>query len=319
MAPAGGVSGIRWGRVLLFSAALAAIAYAHVSGSISLSESVALPGATTAPLWALLAGVAGLYLIYTAGIGRTLTYAAVLALVAGVVVAVAATAGTGIPAVDNTSESLVNSSWGSASTPADSDEPARIQLTDSSVADGRYVVTVGEIDPDATVTPEPDPETPTAFSDSRNSTLIDVQEAERLILQEANAIRADRELSTLSMDEDLREFAQQHSDDMVERDYYSHSGPDGSPWEERARRISQTCPGSVSENIHRGDVNEHTLIYGTDQAVFLNNAERVAVYGVESWMNSAGHRENMVDPRWNTAGVGVAVGAEYVYMTIVFC
>jgi hypothetical protein len=98
-----------------------------------------------------------------------------------------------------------------------------------------------------------------------------------------NQFRAQNGLGPLSVDIDLAEAAQVHSENMAYQDFFSHTGADGSkPWDRAATAGYES--GTVGENIAAG--------YTTPQAV------------VEGWINSEGHRANMLNSRYNEIGVG---------------
>ena len=93
--------------------------------------------------------------------------------------------------------------------------------------------------------------------------------------------------------------ARMHSMDMVVRDFFSHTNPDGeSPWD----RIAKTGYGgyaNAGENIAAG------------------SATAAAV--VDQWMNSDGHCANIMNPQFNEIGVGYYPGGQYGhYWTQVF-
>ncbi|MFC1997727.1 CAP domain-containing protein [Chloroflexota bacterium] len=87
----------------------------------------------------------------------------------------------------------------------------------------------------------------------------------------------------VTMDSRLREAAEGHSKDMAVNDYFSHYAPDGtSPWERiRAQDYFYTLAG---ENI----------------AVGYSSPELV----VAGWMDSPGHRENILNCGFIHIGVG---------------
>lgn len=148
---------------------------------------------------------------------------------------------------------------------------------------------------------------------------VDLKAAETAILERTNAIRNERELSTLSRDTCLDEYALQHSRDMAEYGYaIRHGGPDGQSWADRAQRIQSECGGPVSENIHSAPSDGEVYIYGTDETIRLSTPSNLAEFAVRGWMNSQGHRENMLDARWTELGVGVATNGEKFYFTIIF-
>ncbi|MCG0287891.1 CAP domain-containing protein [Streptomyces sp. PSAA01] len=113
-----------------------------------------------------------------------------------------------------------------------------------------------------------------------------------------NAERAAARLAPLAPDPRLTAAAQAHSDDMVARDFYSHTGPQGhQPWD-RARAAGAAHRG-IGENIACG--------------------QRSPAEVVRGWMNSPGHRANILKPDFTHIGVGHATGSRAgTYWTQVF-
>lgn len=102
-----------------------------------------------------------------------------------------------------------------------------------------------------------------------------------------NAERAAAGLRPLVVDQRLTAAAQAHSADMVTRGFYSHTSPDGSePWD-RARAAGATHRG-IGENIACG--------------------QRSPAEVVQGWMNSPGHRANILKPDFTHIGIGYAGG-----------
>jgi uncharacterized protein YkwD len=97
-----------------------------------------------------------------------------------------------------------------------------------------------------------------------------------------NIERAKAGCGALRVDARLAAAAQAHSEDMVDRDYFSHTSPDGEgPGDRAAAAGYESWSG---ENIAAG--------YPTPAAV------------VQGWMNSAGHKANIVNCRSEATGVG---------------
>jgi uncharacterized protein YkwD len=113
-----------------------------------------------------------------------------------------------------------------------------------------------------------------------------------------NAERAGAGLPALSPDPLLTDAAQAHSADMVARAFYSHTSPDGSePWHRAA--AAGSTRRSIGENIACG--------------------QRSAAEVVDGWMNSPGHRANILKPGFTHLGVGFAGGgAAGTYWTQLF-
>ncbi|MFG2460174.1 CAP domain-containing protein [Streptomyces sp. NPDC048523] len=102
-----------------------------------------------------------------------------------------------------------------------------------------------------------------------------------------NRERARAGLPPLAVDPLLARAAQAYSTDMAVRAFYSHSSPEGSrPWDRAAAAGSNRR--SIGENIACG--------------------QRSAGEVVEGWMNSPGHRANILKPGFTHIGIGFAGG-----------
>ncbi|NUP40131.1 MAG: stress protein [Streptomyces sp.] len=103
-----------------------------------------------------------------------------------------------------------------------------------------------------------------------------------------NAERAAAGLPPLAPDPNLTVAAQRHSEDMVARDFYSHTAPEGSqPWD---RAAAAGCRHrGIGENIACG--------------------QRTPSEVVRGWMDSPGHRANILKPEFSHIGIGYATGS----------
>ncbi|MER5210745.1 CAP domain-containing protein [Streptomyces sp. NPDC002838] len=107
------------------------------------------------------------------------------------------------------------------------------------------------------------------------------------VLKLVNEERSKVGCSPVSANSALAELAQDFSEDMAARGFFDHTDPDGaSPWD-RAAKAGITDLGG--ENIARGQ------------------ADAAAV--MEAWMNSPGHKANILNCDFKTLGVGVHMGA----------
>ncbi|MFF9038181.1 CAP domain-containing protein [Streptomyces sp. NPDC014892] len=113
-----------------------------------------------------------------------------------------------------------------------------------------------------------------------------------------NTERARAGLPPLSPDPHLTDAAQAHSADMVARAFYAHTSPDGGePWHRAA--AAGSTRRSIGENIACG--------------------QRSAAEVVLGWMNSPGHRANILKPGFTHIGIGfVGGGAAGTYWTQLF-
>lgn len=137
-------------------------------------------------------------------------------------------------------------------------------------------------------TPEPEPTTPPQEPSPPPppDDPPEQQEFAAEVVRLTNAERADAGCDPLRNDSRLHAAAQKHSVDMGKNDYFSHTSADGrSPWD-RMRAEGYDFPSA--ENIARGQQ--------TPAAV------------VESWMDSPGHRRNILNCSYAAIGVGVYLG-----------
>ncbi|MEU2513424.1 CAP domain-containing protein [Streptomyces syringium] len=103
-----------------------------------------------------------------------------------------------------------------------------------------------------------------------------------------NAERTAAGLRPLAVDARLTLAAQGHSDDMTGRDFYSHTTPEGrEPWD---RAAAAGCPHrGIGENIACGQRSPAEVLRG--------------------WMDSPGHRANILTPHFTHIGIGYATGS----------
>ena len=113
-------------------------------------------------------------------------------------------------------------------------------------------------------------------------------------------------LSALAMAGSLKAIAETHSEDMLARNFFSHSNPDGASFQERITRSYSGPFSQAAENIWTGS--------GYDSS----NSQRLAGVIVKSWLSSPGHRANILNPAFTLTGVGVAVRGREIRATQIF-
>ena len=120
---------------------------------------------------------------------------------------------------------------------------------------------------------------------------MDVAAWEQEVFDLVNQIREENGLPPFVYNGTLAETARAHSQDMVDRNFFNHNNPDGqSPFDRmKANGIRYSM---AAENIAAG--------YPSPEAV------------VEGWMNSEGHRANILGG-CKELGVGLALGGSYGY------
>jgi len=115
------------------------------------------------------------------------------------------------------------------------------------------------------------------------------------MLRLLNKDRHDFNLSTLSMQFDLRRVARRHSKDMADKDYFEHVNLQGNNPADRLKlaRVTDTVSG---ENLAKIGGYDHPVVE--------------AEIGL---MRSPGHRANILNKNFNCVGVGIVKSKEAVY------
>ena len=146
--------------------------------------------------------------------------------------------------------------------------------------------------PDEPETPDipSTPDTPDAPSTPDTPDTGSSESYAQQVLNLVNRERAANGLSSLKLDDTLSRYAAVKSQDMHDSGYFSHTSPTyGSPFDMmKSFGITYNYAG---ENIAMG--------YTTPDAV------------VTAWMNSAGHRANILSANFTTMGIGYVADGGY--------
>jgi len=156
---------------------------------------------------------------------------------------------------------------------------------------------------------------------------ISISKLEVTIHQLINVERVQIHLPLLVLDAILSNVARIHSDDMAKRNYFAHDTPEGIGPLGRCRRggirISET-PGTGNiihlggaENIYQCTLaKSRHYINGIYSYSDYYTQEELAIKAVTGWMNSSGHKQNIVTPYWKQEGIGVGISVSGdVYVT----
>ncbi len=114
---------------------------------------------------------------------------------------------------------------------------------------------------------------------------------EKRVLVLHNKARKERGLRPLCIDPRLTRAARAHSREMIEEGYFSHSSYDGESTGERLKRFGYDL------SIHGENLAGGTGTNGEPDSTF------------QGWMNSPGHRVNILDSRFLPVGVGTSTGS----------
>lgn len=98
----------------------------------------------------------------------------------------------------------------------------------------------------------------------------------KTLLKIHNSERSDKSVDSLELDESLCSYAQKHAENMAKKGRLTHSS--------MSDLSVLAGTGSVAENIAWGQATEEEVM--------------------ASWMNSSGHKQNIMSPRFKKVGFG---------------
>jgi uncharacterized protein YkwD len=120
--------------------------------------------------------------------------------------------------------------------------------------------------------------------------LRDLDTVRRAVLQRTNRAREEegQRLVPVRENDELNRAAQRYAERMLAEGFYAHVAPDGGTPSERVAAVGYGPVLFLGENLAQG----------------LFEPEEV----VERWMNSSDHRRNILHPRAEEVGIGMALG-----------
>lgn len=145
-----------------------------------------------------------------------------------------------------------------------------------------------------------------------------------------NEKRQQNGLTSLSYDSFLADIARGHSWDMNVRNYFEHESPEGKSATDRGNDAGYPCIRYVKPNIYSG-LSENLYMGYRYSGYYTNSSGAITSYNwrtlddlaqvtVNGWMDSPGHRKNILDDHVILEGIGVAFSSDdKVYITENFC
>ena len=116
---------------------------------------------------------------------------------------------------------------------------------------------------------------------------------------------------------------------MAAYDYFSHTNLAGQSPSDRGAAVGYDCRKDygtyytygLAEDIYQGWLyGQYRTSNGVVVSKDYHTLEELASLVVDGWMNSPGHRQNIVKASYDREGVGVAISVEEkVYVTQNFC
>jgi uncharacterized protein YkwD len=151
----------------------------------------------------------------------------------------------------------------------------------------------------------------------RSQPKISVAGLEKQIHTLINRERQKHSLSQLEWDDALAGIGRKHSKDMALRNYFDHNSPEGHDFSYRYQREGYQCSVRVGNTSYLGAENialnnQFASITTVNGEAFFdwNSQDAIAETTVQGWMNSVGHRKNILMPHWRREGIGVAFGPD---------
>jgi uncharacterized YkwD family protein len=142
----------------------------------------------------------------------------------------------------------------------------------------------------APTAPAPAPVKPVTTAPATNTANgVSMTAAEQQMLNLINGVRAQNGLQPLKADAQLTKTARLKSQDMINLNYFSHQSPTyGSPFDM---------------------MNKFGISYKTAGENIAGNGSVEGAF--QAWMNSPGHRANILNGQYNYTGIGIVSGGQY--------
>lgn len=158
----------------------------------------------------------------------------------------------------------------------------------------------------------------------KNALTLDIEKIKRRIHNLVNLERKKWSLKELKWNEKLATLAKSHSEDMAENKYFSHINKNGEDPTKRAVRMGieikkvrgNTVFTGIGENIFKNSTYSKILIIDEKEFYEYNDEEEIARTTVKGWMESEGHKENILNKNYEEEGIGIAINNDgEVYIT----
>jgi uncharacterized protein YkwD len=114
------------------------------------------------------------------------------------------------------------------------------------------------------------------------------------VVARINAVRARSGLRPLRVSRELASAARHHAGDMARSGFCGHDSADGSPFRGRLLRFYARRPG--------------WRLWSAAENVICHARGLTAATAVALWLDSPGHRANILSPTWREVGVASVYG-----------
>lgn len=159
--------------------------------------------------------------------------------------------------------------------------------------------------------------------------IFSAEELEARIHLLTNVARNENDVHGIGYDDELSIIARAHSSDMIERGFFDHKTPDGLDPSDRGKEAGYKCGkfayfGGLAENLALQSLYSSTTTTKVGDETFQtyewNSLEEIAENTVDGWMDSPGHRKNILTKNFDREGIGVVIATDFSLMiTQNFC
>ena len=167
------------------------------------------------------------------------------------------------------------------------------------------VAGASRVDHTSTHGPTDSPREPATSSDEAadlsHRRIREIASLEQQCLDEVNRVRRARRLARLDFYDDLLPVAREYSRRMAEERFFSHTDPDGR---------------TVRERVDGADIKWRMV---GENLAYSNGYINPVAASLHSWMESPGHRRNILDPDFRLTAIGAWIDSDgTVYFTEIF-
>jgi uncharacterized protein YkwD len=154
----------------------------------------------------------------------------------------------------------------------------------------------------------------------QNKPEIRIPDLERLVHTSINVERKAQDREAMEFDDVLAAVARTHSEDMAKRGYFSHVNAEGLTPMKRLEQAGYNRCRLVGENIFQNNLYSRVTTEKKRTTYDWNSPEKISATTVKGWMDSAGHRQVILEKDYTRTGIGVAIASDdKVYITQIFC
>lgn len=149
--------------------------------------------------------------------------------------------------------------------------------------------------------------------------LLDLERIERGIHYFTNQERRKHRLHDLEWDFRLADIAREHSQDMGFNNFFSHANHRGEGPSERAERHGYESRKPADHGRFYVGIAENIIMLPSGNVRGIghvaHDADVIAQISVQDWMQSPGHKRNILCPRYTRLGVGTVQQDCYFFST----